>query len=478
MATLPVHLKRRSHRVGLIGYLATIGVLVLGSSPGLTQTNFHILATNGPASNRMAIVFLAEGFTSGQTNLFLDKCTNAMNALVAAEPFQEFQSYLNFYAIFVPSVQSGSDRGGQMNNTYFNSVYEYDNGLAGYIIIPTNSTGQGKVDALMNSHLPTNQFRYRLPVMLVNEPMNGGSGGQTCIVAAWSQLGTYLLHEFAHSFAGLGDEYDDSGGLADASAFGEEPNTTQQTNRNLIKWNAWISTNTPVPTPDDPTNASVVGLFEGAHYSPTNWYRPKSACLMRYVLSGFDYCEVCREALVKTFYAKVRAIDAASPTNASLTLTTTQAVTFGVSLLQPLTHTLSVQWQTNGVNVSDATNATFNFNPATVTNGIYSLRAIVHDDTAWVRNDPAGLLYATNTWNVTVAVPQLWLESPQVLAGGQFRFTVRGGGVTNFTIKASTNLTGWSSISTNALSGGLFNFTNSGLTNIPRRFYRAVAPPQ
>ena len=154
------------------------------------------------------------------------------------------------------------------------------------------------MDGLLTSYLPTNQFRFRLPVMLVNEPENGGSGGPTCIVATYLSMGTYLLHEIAHSLAGLGDEYDDSVGFTDTSSFGEEPNTTQQTNRNLIKWNAWISTNTPVPTPDDPTNASVVGLFEGAHYSPTNWYRPRSSCLMRYVLSGFDYCEVCREALV------------------------------------------------------------------------------------------------------------------------------------------------------------------------------------
>ena len=30
----------------------------------------------------------------------------------------------------------------------------------------------------------------------------------------------------------------------------EEPNTTRETNRNAIKWKAWISPGTPLPTPE------------------------------------------------------------------------------------------------------------------------------------------------------------------------------------------------------------------------------------
>lgn len=200
---------------------------------------------------------------------------------------------------------------------------------------------------------------------------------------------------------------------------------------------------------------------------------------MRSVSADIPFCEVCREALVKTFYSKLRGFDAPQPANATVALTTPQTATFSVAPLPPATHMLSVQWQTNGANVPGATNSSFTFDPSAVTNGLHVLRAIVHDDTDWVRNDPTRLLFSTNTWNVTVAVPQLWLESPQSLAGGLFRFTVRGSGVTNFSIKASTNLpTGWTSISTNALSGGLFHFTNSGPANVPGRYYRAVAPPQ
>lgn len=459
----------------------------VGAAHAATAT-FYTLATNGPASNRLCLVFLSEGYTSGQVGQFLTDCTNAMNAYFGGgdytgeEPFVEYSNYFNVYAVFTNSVQSGSDHPATATTrtTAFNSTYDafYD-----YVItIPAGATGQGLVDAfLTNSSAPWSTGRYKLPVMLVNEPFyQGGSGGATAITSTGGSFQGILVHESGHVLSGLGDEYPSEANGFDFSTLPAEPNTTTNTAYAAIPWKAWIDTNsTPIPTPEDPEYIDNVGLFAGAHYNPTNWYRPKLNCRMRSVSTGIPFCEVCREALVKTFYSKVRGFDSIAPTNTTLTLTTTQATVFSVSLLQPVTHTLSVQWQTNGVNVSAATNSSFMFDPGSVTNGAYTVRAIVHDDTDWVRNDPARSLFSTNTWNVTVAVPQLWLESPQSLAGGLFRFTVRGSGVTNFSIKASTNLpAGWTSISTNALSGGLFHFTNSGQTNGLNRFYRAVAPPQ
>lgn len=478
---------RQFLRAGRVWVMATVALA--GSICAANAATFYTLVTNGPASNRLCLVFLSEGYTSSQTNLFLADCTNALHsyfgggAYTGEEPFVEYTNYFNAYAVFTNSAQAGSDHPATAtsNTTAFNSTYDafYD-----YVItIPTNGNGQGLVNGFItNSTAPWSNAVYRLPVMLVNEPFYaGGSGGATTIASSGGNFQAILVHESGHVLAGLGDEYEavPFGTGIDANTFPAEPNTTTNTVFANIPWKLWIDTNsTPIPTPNDSLYFFDVGLFEGAHYSTNGWYRPRLNCRMRSVSTGVPFCEVCREALVKTFYSKVRSITAVSPTNAALTLATTQAVTFSVSLLQPLTHALSVQWQTNGVNVPNATNSSFIFNPASVTNGTYALRAIVHDDTAWVRNDPAGVLYATNTWNLTVAIPQLWLESPQTLAGGQFRFTVRGSAVTNFTIKASTNLTGWSSISTNALSSGQFNFTNGGLTNIPSRFYRAVAPPQ
>lgn len=446
---------------------------------------FYTLATNGPSSNRLCLVFLSEGYTSAQANTFLADCTNAMKVFFSgggfpSDPaFVEYSNYFNAYAIFTNSVNAGSDHPAQIpavfKDTVFNSAYDatYD-----YVItIPPGATGQGRVDALLNSYTPTNAFRYRLPVLLVNDSSQngeaGGSGGATVIVGTGFNSEGILVHETGHGLAGLGDEYEADPGGFDFSSLPSEPNTTTNTAFNLIPWKLWIDTNsTPIPTPASGYENSV-GLFQGAHYSTTNWYRPKLNCRMRSVVSSIDipFCEVCREALVKMYYSKIRAIDAVTPTNASITLTSTQAVAFSVTPLQPLTHSLSLQWRTNGINITGATNTTFQLAARA---GLTNLSVVARDNTDWVRNDPGNLMATTNTWALT----SLWLEAPQGLAGGKFRFTVRGSGLTNFTIKASTNLTAWASIATNALNGGAFSFTNSGLTNTPWRYYRAVSPPQ
>ncbi len=166
----------------------------------------------------------------------------------------------------------------------------------------------------------------------------------------------------------------------------EEPNTTQQTNRLLIKWKAWIATNTPIPTPSTSAYSSVVGLFQGAHYHPTNWYRPQLDCLMRDLYVPF--CDVCSEALVLAIYQKVRPVDAFAPASTNLSVSTTAPVTFSLTLLQPATHSLSVQWYTNNTAVAGATNSALTLSPTALGNGTHTVSAAVRDDTSLVRNDP------------------------------------------------------------------------------------------
>jgi hypothetical protein len=461
------------------GWLLPV-LLACGWTSGVAAT-FYPLSTNGPAADRIAVVFLSEGYTNGQNALFLGHCTNAMaNSILGAEPFTEYAAAFQFYAIFTNSTQTGSDHPkpgiNTFRDTYFNSTYDP---IEDYVItIPSGATGQGRVDALLNAYTPTNTHRHRLAVMLVNDPKRGGSGGVTAIssVETFSFYGL-LIHELAHTFAGLGDEYDSAGGLTnDFSFLPAEPNTTTNTAFNAIPWKLWIDTNsTPIPTPQNGQYLDVIGLFEGARYSSTNWYRPKDNCRMRSIDPVIPFCEVCREALVRTTYLHLRTFDSFTPTNTTLTLAGNVATNFTVAPLQPATHSLGVQWQTNGVNVPAATNTTFTLAAGALPDGVHTLRAIVRDETDWVRTDP-GPLSDTNTWTLTIAVTSLNLESPQALAGGGFRFTVRGTNVATATVQATTNFTTWTSLATNSLAGGTWHFTNATVT--PWRFYRAVTPPQ
>src|ERR1019366_4069333 len=250
---------------------------------------------------------------------------------------------------------------GPTNDTYFHSAYDPVSDRL--ITIPPNfadanySHGQGKVDSLLQTFMTNCQ----LAVLLVNDRFyDGGSDGfdKTAIAAVSYQLPEILTHETGHVLANLGDEYTNAyPGFPDT----EEPNTTQQTNRALIKWNAWIASGTPVPTTPPDSYPGVIGLFEGAHYHTTGWYRPKLDCLMRDLYAPF--CDVCSEALVLAIYQRVRPVDGFSPASTNFSVSSTQALTFSLSQLQPATHNLDVQWFTNGVPQTGATHLGFTLLP-------------------------------------------------------------------------------------------------------------------
>jgi hypothetical protein len=78
-----------------------------------------------------------------------------------------------------------------------------------------------------------------------------------------------------------------------------------------------IAASTPVPTPATVAYYRVVGLFEGAQYQPTGWYRPQYDCKMNHL--GVDFCAVCTEHISKVVTAL--ASGAQTVQQGSLTLT-------------------------------------------------------------------------------------------------------------------------------------------------------------
>jgi hypothetical protein len=81
--------------------------------------------------------------------------------------------------------------------------------------------------------------------------------------------------------------------------------------------------------------------------------------------------------------------------------------------------------------------------------------------------------------DITLGIPvELSLDSLKWLPGGAFVFRVSGYAPAGFSLQSSTNLTAWSSFSTNSLSGGQFWYTNYGAGAVPMLFFRAVTPPK
>jgi hypothetical protein len=382
--------------------LATIALLCSFSSRAFSQGTIEQLLDNGPNARRINIVFFSEGYTASQAAKYHDDAAAMLNQIMNTEPYREYRSYFNAFAIFVASAESGSDHpsGNVYRDTYFNSSYD-SYGIERLVTIPPNdlngnySDGRGKVMSLLQKLMP----EYDLTVMVVNDDTYGGSGGDVLVTSTHAASGEIVVHEMGHTFAKLGDEYPDAyPGYPDT----EEPNTTRQTVRAQLKWRIWSADSIPFPTPqDDPLYGDVVGLFQGAHYHDTGWFRPQLNCKMRSL--GVDYCRVCSEAIITSTYGLIHPIDSAFPSASTIALDGTESTMLGVTPLVPTEHSLSIRWLVDGDPVPGAIGPTFNAVGSVLGNGTHTIRVEVIDSTGLVRNDPTSLLVESKEWMVTVA---------------------------------------------------------------------------
>ena len=243
---------------------------------------------------RIDIVILGDGYTQADMPLFRSDAQDVANAFLNTAPFDQYANYFTFYSIEVPSNESGASH--PRNKTdcpselthpietvdnYFGSTFDYGSVHRG--LFATN------VSAIYNV-LADNVSTYHFAMVIVNTPYWGGLNSSAGFPTS-TRISTQVpIHEFGHNFADLGDEYTATGGTAR-----ERPNVTQETRRDHIKWNHLINSATPIPTPTS-VGAGVVGLYEGANYHTTGWFRPELTCMMR--ASGQPFCAVCRETIV------------------------------------------------------------------------------------------------------------------------------------------------------------------------------------
>jgi hypothetical protein len=367
-------------------------LLTAAHSMALPQATLTSLIVNGPDSLRINIVILSEGYKQTQLTRFITDANAVLTKLFNTPPFKEYASYFNAYGISVASKDSGADHPPQNDyrDTYFNATY-FTSGVERLLTI----SGQGhyRVDSLLQVLMPA----YDIVLVVVNDPEYGGSGGSLAVISTHSSSPDIGIHELGHSFAQLGDEYSDAYSYPDI----EEPNTTRDTVRATIKWRQWILSSTPIPTTTSyPGYASVVGLFEGAHYHTTGWYRPKYSCEMRSLFNAF--CEVCRQELVLSMYERVSSVSSSSPANPSVSLVGTNSATFSVTLLAPATHGFSIQWSHDSVPIAGATSPSLTRDGYDFGNGTHVLRADIRDTTAYVRTDPMSVLKDSVLWTVNV----------------------------------------------------------------------------
>src|SRR5206468_11332533 len=110
------------------------------------------------------------------------------------------------------------------------------------------------------------------------------------------------------------------------------------------------------------------------------------------------------------------------------------------------------------------------------TNATYTTPALTSNTTFWVSvNNSAGSVVSDKaTVTVVPTAPRLTIEQVTGLPS----LTLEGRAGITYRIEFSTNLnaTNWTSLVEVSLSTTPFTFSDSGWSNSPARFYRAVAP--
>ncbi len=240
------------------------------------------------------IAYVAEGYTEAEMPQFLEHCREAMEAMFSHEPFKSLRSRFNIVAVQSASHDSGvSDPGagiwldtalGSHFDTFYSKRYlttlhlkQLHNVLAGipyeHIIILANTEHYGGGGIYNSYNLTYTRGKHFRPV---------------------------VVHEFGHSFAGLGDEYpygdDDPRYFSDVEPW--EPNLTTLHDFDS-KWADMVAPGTPCPTPESQDSTMMtrrVGVFEGGGYLSKGVYRPVQDCRMR-TNEVPEFCPVCQRAI-------------------------------------------------------------------------------------------------------------------------------------------------------------------------------------
>src|SRR6185503_15749879 len=309
------------------------------------------IINNGDAANRIDIAIMGDGYTAAQMQKYRDDVQNLMARFFDNEPFREYRNFFNVHRIDVVSSQSGADHPERsfFVNTALDATY---NCQGTQRLICVNFSKANTI--LGNSVTPSQRD---IAFVIVNDFEYGGSGGSIAVTSTHVEVLELILHELAHSFGLLADEYGGPPPPVCNNTF--EPsaaNSTKVTDRSLIKWNHWIDANTPIPTFS--AFDGVPGLYQGAVYCDAGLYRPTFGSKMRFL--GRPYEQINTEQLIRRIYNIVSPIDASQPAATDITITTAQSQSFNITALVTLSNTVKVDWFLDGVFQSTGTGFTLN----------------------------------------------------------------------------------------------------------------------
>lgn len=253
---------------------ADILIREIGQRPSEYES-LHI----GTLENCVDIVIVGEGYTASEKDLFSKDARAAVDALFSHEPFNSLKDRLNIIGVCPDSRDSGVSIPGKgiWKDTPLHS--SFDTFYSDRYLTTLH---------LKDLHDQLAGLPYEHIIILANTDNYGGGGiynSYTLTTAHHSNFAPVVVHEFGHSFAGLGDEYyyDDQFVqyyYPDAEPW--EPNITTMHDFSS-KWADMMKT-------------PGVGLYEGGGYQSKGVWRPADDCRMK-TNKAPAFCPVCRRAV-------------------------------------------------------------------------------------------------------------------------------------------------------------------------------------
>ena len=247
------------------------------------------------------IAYLAEGYQKDEMSTFIDDVHVAMEALFEHEPFKSLRDRFHIVAVKAPSQESGTSEPGRgiWKNTALHS--HFDTFYSDRYLTTLH---------LKDMHDWLAGIPYEHIIVLVNSGRYGGGGifnSYNLTTTHHAKYRPVVVHEFGHSFCGLGDEY-----AYDIEEVPMYPKDIEPWEPNLTtlvdfpsKWQDLVDKKTPIPTPLTVQYKDKVGVYQGAGYNVKDVYRPCQDCRMR-TNEHPVFCPVCQRALTHLidFYTK------------------------------------------------------------------------------------------------------------------------------------------------------------------------------
>lgn len=261
---------------------------------GISHITPHkYLLKSGSEADCIDVAILAEGYTEAEMDLFYKDAEKTCESLFFYEPFKSMKSRFNIVAVASPSKDSGVSvpRKNDWKQTAFNSHFD--------TFYSDRYLTTSRVKSIHNA---LSGIPYEHIIIIVNTEEYGGGGiynSYTLTAAHHPTFKPVVVHEFGHSFGGLGDEYFyEEDVMTDTYPLNVEPWEPNISTRVDFssKWEDMLPAGVPVPTPPQMNKQYLVGVYQGGGYSAKGIYRPSFDCRMR-TNEYPTFCPVCQRSI-------------------------------------------------------------------------------------------------------------------------------------------------------------------------------------